>query len=164
MYKTCFAAGLAALAIGACTTAQPYRAAPSANAQGFTVQPIESDRYRVGYTALSPENARRYALRRAAEVTLQNNGDWFRVVGGYVDREAGSSGPRSSVSIGGGSASGRYGSASGVGVGLGVGIPLGGSAEKTTESIEIIIGSGPKPDTPDAYDARAVLRNTSGPA
>ncbi|MAN74010.1 MAG: hypothetical protein CME85_11875 [Henriciella sp.] len=154
------AAGLATLILGACTTAQPYGPATSANAQGFTVQPIESDRYRVRYTALSPEEARSYALRRAAEVTLENNADWFRVVGGYVDQEAGASGPRSSVSIGGGSSSGRYGSSSGVGVGVGIGFPIGGSNEKTTESIEILIGNGPRPDDPNAYDARSVLENT----
>lgn len=157
MKKTYLAAGMAALLLGACTTAQPYGPATSASAQGFTVQPIESDRYRVSYTALSPEEARSYVLRRAAEVTVENNADWFRIVGGYVDSDE-SSRPRSSLSIGGGSSSGRYGS--GVGVGVGIGVPLGGSSQKTTESIEILIGRGPRPDTPEAYNARSVLENT----
>lgn len=157
------AAGVAALTLGACMSAQPYRAAPSNTAQGYLVQPIESDRYRVSYTALSPDDARRWALRRAAEVTVETGADWFRVVNGYTDRQARGRSGGSSVSIGGSSSSGRYG-ASGVGVGLGVGFPLGGSQEKTTESLEILTGTGPKPDTPDAYDANSVLVNTSGPA
>ncbi len=159
MQRFLTAAGLAALTLGACMSAQPYRAAPSSDAQGYLVQPIETNRYRVSYTALSPEDARRWALRRAAEVTLETGDEWFRVVNGYTDREArGRSG--SSVSVGG--SSGSYGS--GVGVGVGFGIPIGGSQEKTRESLEIVTGSGPKPDAPDAYDARSVLANTSGPA
>jgi len=44
------------------------------------------------------------------------------------------------------------------------GLPLGGGSQKTTESLEIVTGTGPKPDTPDAYDAESVLINTAGPA
>lgn len=160
MIRTLLLTGLLATGVAACTTAQPYGPASSATAQGFQVQPIESNRYRVSYTALSPENARRYALRRAAEVTLENGGEWFRVVSGYTDATGSRSGG-SSVSLGGSSSSGGY---SGVGVGVGIGLPLGGGNEKTTESLEIVTGTGPKPDTPDAYDAESVLINTAGPA
>ncbi|WP_084421140.1 CC0125/CC1285 family lipoprotein [Henriciella litoralis] len=155
-------AGLALAGMTACATAKPYGPATSSTAQGYFVQPIETNRYRVTYTALSPDEARRYALRRAAEVTLQNGGDWFRVVNGYTDASDANNGPRSSVSIGGGSSSGRYGS--GVGVGVGIGIPIGGSSEKTTESLEIIVGNGPKPADPNTYSAQSVLVNTAGPA
>ena len=163
MIRTIMMAGLLTVGAAACTTAKPYGPAASTTAQGYFVQPIESNRYRVSYNALSPENARRYALRRAAEVTLENGGTWFQVVSGYTDVSDSRSGG-SSVSIGGSSSSGGGYRSSGVGVGLGVGIPIGGSAKKTQESIEIIIGTGAKPDEPHAYDAQSVLVNTSGPA
>ncbi len=158
MIRSILIAGLLTSTVAACTTAKPYGPAASATAQGFSVQPIESNRYRVSYTALSQEDARRYALRRAAEVTVENGAEWFRVVRGYTDM-SGERRSGSSVSIGGSSSSGGY---SGVGVGLGVGIPLGGGGEKTTESLEIITGTGPKPDEPSVYDAESVLINTSG--
>lgn len=161
MIRSILIAGLLTASVAACTTAQPYGPAASATAQGFSVQPIESNRYRVSYTALSQEDARRYALRRAAEVTVENGGDWFRVVRGYTDMSQQGRRSGSSVSIGGSSSSGGY-SGGGVGVGLGVGIPLGGGGEKTTESLEIITGTGPKPNEPEVYDAESVLINTSG--
>lgn len=163
MFKPLVMAGLLAVGAAACTTAKPYGPAASSSAQGYMVQPIESDRYRVSYTATGPELARRYALRRAAEVTLENGGSWFRVVSAYTDATGSRSGG-SSVSLGGSSVSGRGYSGSSVGVGLGVGIPLGGGTQKTSESLEIIIGTGVQPEEPNVYDAESVLINTSGPA
>lgn len=116
--------------------------------------PIETGRYRVSYTALSRQEARQFALRRAAEVTFENGGQWFRVVRSSTDTERGGGGG-SSVSVGGSRSS--YGS--GVGVGVGIGLPLGGSSEKTTESLEIIIGTGEKPEDAEVYDAESVLAN-----
>lgn len=158
MIRSILIAGLLASGAVACTTAKPYGPASSASSQGFSVQPIESNRYRVSYTALSPEQARQYALRRAAEVTLENGGDWFRVVRGFTDASR-SGGSRSSVSVGGSSSTGTY---SGVGVGVGIGIPIGSGSEKITESLEIVSGTGPKPDGVDVYDANSVLINIAG--
>lgn len=157
MIRHILAATVLTVGLAACTTAKPYGPAASSSAQGYLVQPIESNRYRVSYTALSPEDARRYALRRAAEVTVEQGADWFRVVSSYTDQDY-SRGGGSSVSVGG--SSGGY--SSGVGVGVGIGLPLGGGSEKTTESLEIVTGSGPKPDEPNAYDADSVLINTAG--
>ena len=156
MIRSILIAGLAAAAMTACTSTQPYGPADSSGAQGYLVQPIENNRYRVSYTALSQQEARQYALRRAAEVTVENGGEWFRVVRSYTDTERGGSGGGSSVSVGG--SSGSYGS--GVGVGVGIGLPLGGSKEKVTESLEIITGSGDKPADAEIYDAQSVLANT----
>ncbi len=157
MIRTATALALLAAGLAACTTAKPYGPATSATAQGYLVQPIETNRYRVSYTALSPEDARRFALRRAAEVTVEQGAEWFRVVSSYTDQDVSRSGG-SSVSVGG-SSGGGY---SGVGVGVGIRLPLGGGTSKTTESLEIITGSGPKPDEPNAYDASSVLVNTAG--
>ena len=157
MIRFLLIAGLLASGAAACTTAKPYGPASSPSAQGYLVQPIESNRFRVSYTALSSDDARRYALRRAAEVTFENGGQWFRVVRSTTDTEH-SSGGGSSVSVGG--SSGSYGS--GVGVGVGIGFPVAGGSEKTTESLEIVIGTGDKPDEPDVYDASSVLANITG--
>lgn len=156
MIRTLFIAGLAAASMTACTSTQPYGPADSSSAQGYLVQPIENNRYRVSYTALDPQQARQYALRRAAEVTIENGGEWFRVVRSFTDTERRGSGGGSSVSVGG--SSGSYGS--GVGVGVGIGLPLGGSKEKVTESLEIITGAGDKPADVEVYDANSVLANT----
>ena len=155
MFRKLFFASLAVGAVTACTTAQPYGPADSAGQQGYLVQPIENNRFRVSYTALSPQEARQYALRRAAEVTLDNGAEWFRVTHSYTETERGGGGGGSSVSVGG--SSGSYGS--GVGVGVGVGLPLGGSKSKVTESLEILTGSGAKPQDVQVYDAQSVLAN-----
>lgn len=144
--------------VGACATSVPYGPAESSNAKGYSVVPIENNRFRVSYKDTSQETARSRALRRAAEVTLENGADWFQVVTAYSDTGE-LAGGGSSVSIGGGSYSGG---SSSVGVGLGVSLPLGGSNATVEHVIEIIIGSGPKPDNPDAYDADEVLANLSG--
>ena len=87
MIRSLLIAGLLASGAAACTTDKPYGPASSPSAQGYLVQPIESNRFRVSYTALSSDDARRYALRRAAEVTFENGGQWFRVVRSTTDTE-----------------------------------------------------------------------------
>ncbi|MEO0982778.1 MAG: hypothetical protein AAFX03_09025 [Pseudomonadota bacterium] len=145
---------IAALALSACATQPaPYGPATRAGAQGYTDQAIESGRYRVGYRALSALDAQTGALRRAAELTLAEGGDWFQIVSAYSETEPGR-GPSSSVSIGGGTGGRR----SGVGVGVGIGFPVGGDQSGASEHvIEIVTGDGATPDDPDIYDARSVL-------
>lgn len=142
----------------ACATSVPYGPAESSNAKGYSVVPIENNRFRVSYKDASMEVARSRALRRAAEVTVENGADWFQVVTAYSDTGE-LAGGGSSVSIGGGSYSGGRSS---VGVGLGVSLPLGGTNTTVEHVMEIIIGSGPKPDNADAYNADEVLANLSG--
>ncbi|MEL6860948.1 MAG: hypothetical protein AAGL11_03855 [Pseudomonadota bacterium] len=144
--------------LGACATSVPYGPAESSNAKGYSVVPIENNRFRVSYKDNTMELARSRALRRSAEVTLENNGEWFQVVTAYSDTGE-LAGGGSSVSIGGGSSSGGRTS---VGVGLGVSLPIGGSSGPVEHVMEIITGSGPKPDNPDAYDASDVLANQVG--
>jgi len=145
----------AALALSACATAAPYGPAASPSAQGWRVDAIQSNRYRVTYRGLGhPERVRDYALLRAAELAVEQGATWFRVENEWVD--AGHpGGARPSVGIGGGTA--RYGGyrSSGFGVGLGVNLSSG---EATTVGLEITIGSGPRPDDRDAYDAADVQR------
>lgn len=152
---------IAALAlVGACASSVPYGPATSDGAKGYTVQPIENNRFRITYKDNSEELARTRALRRAAEVTLERGDDWFQIVTGYTDTGELAGGGGSSVSIGGSSgSSGR----SSVGVGVGIALPLGGGSSGPVEHvIEIVTAPGPKPDNPDAYAAEDVLMNLGG--
>ena len=160
MIRTAFPLLAASLLLGACATDTPYGAAESSRAKGYMEQPIESNRYRVSYRDQSAETARSRALRRAAEITLNQGAEWFQVVNAYDDGfETGRSGG-TSVSIGG--ATGSRGRSS-VGVGLGISLPLGGGRTgPVTHVLEIITGSGEKPADPNVYDADEVLVNLAG--
>jgi hypothetical protein len=150
--------------MAACATTPAYGPASKDGAMGYTSQQIEAGRHRVTYTDKDPMKARNMALLRSAEITLMEGKDWFEITYEASEQEGGGrSGGGSSISIGGAAGSGGYSS---VGVGIGIGFPLGGSsAGKTTHLMEIVTGAGPKPDKPEAYDARSVdmnLRVTSG--
>ena len=140
----------------ACATSVPYGPAEKEGGKGYAVQPIESNRFRVSYTDTKPELARTNALRRAAEVTKEQSADWFEIVGAYDDSSTQSGRSGSSISIGGGTSSGG---SSRVGLGVGFGIPIGGSSGPATHVLEIITGSGDKPDGERVYLADDVLLN-----
>jgi len=91
-----------------------------------------------------------YALLRAAELTLRDGYDWFRVTDRSGVVRGGGGG---TLSVGGGSAS--FGRGGGVGVGVGTSFDLGGGPQ-LARTLEIVMGRGPKPDAPDVYDARGV--------
>ena len=148
----------ALMLLGACATSVPYGPAANDDAKGYSVIQIENNRYRVSYKDNTMELARSRALRRAAEVTLENGADWFQTVTAYSDTGE-LAGGGSSVSIGGGTASGGRTS---VGVGLGVSLPIGGSSGPVIHTMEIITGSGEKPQNADAYNASDVLLNLGG--
>jgi len=150
---------LSALAfVGACATQAPYGPASRDGGAGYSVQPIENNRFRITYTDTSAELARSRALRRAAELTLERGDDWFQIVTAYSDLGE-LAGGGSSVSIGGsGGSSGR----TSVGVGVGIALPLGGGSSSVEHVMEIVTASGAKPDNPDAYDASDVLTNLGG--
>lgn len=152
-------AASALLALGACATNVPYGPAASDSAKGYSVLPIENNRFRITYKDSSMELARSRALRRAAELTLEKGDDWFQVVSAYSDTGE-LAGGGSSVSIGGGSSSGGRSS---VGLGVGISLPLGGGSSGPVEHVmEIVTAPGAKPDNPDAYDAEDVLANLGG--
>ena len=135
-----------------CTTTPRYTPATGPESAGYSDTKIEEDRYRVEFRGGNDATARDFALLRAAEVTLANGYDWFQVVQESTDAEAGESGPR--VSVGGGV--GSWGGRTSSGVGLGVGFPIGGAARESAHALEIVLGAGPKPADPNAYDAESV--------
>ena len=147
---------LLVLALAACSSAPTvYGPAATSSAAGYRQTKIEDDRYRVSFRANSDLKAPQVedmALRRAAEIAVENGRDWFLVVNRFTDLAGGSSGG-SGTSVGVGGSSGSYGSSSGVGIGFSFS-PDTRSYETT---LEILLGNGAKPSSPDAYDARSIL-------
>lgn len=149
-------AAFAIAALAACASTPTYAPAAAPGGAGYSETQIESNRYFVTYRAPSGADAallHDYALLRAADLTVQNGGDWF-----WVDRRTlddanrTRSGPSIGVGVGGGSWGGR----SGGGVSVGLNFPLGGGGGQRAESVtlEIRIGQGAKPDDANAYNAR----------
>ena len=144
-----------AAALSACATAAPYGPAMSPTGQGWTVQPIQNDRARVSYRGLGPpEQVYDFALLRAAELTQERGYEWFEVDMRGVDAGY-PGGARPSVGVSGGSS--RWGGYRSSGVGVGIGVNLSPGAPSTV-SLEIRMGRGARPDSPDAYDAADVQR------
>jgi hypothetical protein len=92
MKRMIFAAAVSAVfSLAACATAPAYSPAQSTNGYGYTDQRIENDRFRVTYRGaprMSSADVQDYALMRAAELTIQNGGDWFEVVNADTDADA----------------------------------------------------------------------------
>lgn len=156
--------GLAAsaLALSACASLAPYGPQGAPGGQGYAEQRIERDRYRVTYSGVgAPGPVADFALRRAADLTIQNGYDWFEVTQRWIDgRPDSAGGVRPSFGVGYGSSrySGRYGGFSSSGVGVGLGLNFSGPSPTST-TLEIVMGNGRRPDRPEAYDARDVAQN-----
>lgn len=78
----------ALVALAACATETPYGPAPQDGRYGYAESRIEADRYRVSFSGNSLtdlETVENYLLYRAAELTLQQGGDWFKVVNRDTD-------------------------------------------------------------------------------
>jgi hypothetical protein len=149
-----------ALSLGACATAPTvYQPAPTAQDMGWRATKIEADRYRVSFRAnpdLKRDQVEDMALRRAAEITLADGYEWFRVVSRNTEQVGGRD--RGGTSVGVGGSSGSYGSS----VGVGIGFDLSPDNRRYETALEILLGRGAKPDGADAYDARSVLTRTGG--
>lgn len=148
----------ALIVLAACASAPlSYQPAVSATAPGYSELQVENNRYFVTYrsrASADPQALQDFALLRAADVTLQNNREWF-----WVDRRQtdavvprGSSGPSIGIGVGGGS--GHVGG--GVGLSFPIGTPRAAAPQARTATLEIRLGQGAKPDDPNAYDARAL--------
>lgn len=81
-----------AMFLSSCMTATPYQ--PEVREQrihgGYSEQRLASNRFRVtfdGNTLTSRERVEGYLLYRAAELTIQEGFDWFRIVERETDRD-----------------------------------------------------------------------------
>src|ERR1700742_2196874 len=84
---------LLATGLAGCIGPTPYQpfVKGSANPGGYSETRIEPERWRVsfaGNSMTSRETVEGYLLFRAAELTLQNGGDWFAIVDRQTDRNA----------------------------------------------------------------------------
>ena len=145
--------------IAACASGPtPYQPAKTDSALGFTETQIENDRFRVSYTANTPEEANDLALLRAAEIAQAEGYSHFEVITGGQDIKGRRSGATPRVGVGVGT--GGYGSR--VGGSLGIGIPLGGSKGKVRQTLEIKLRQSGG-SSPDIYAADQIIRNLSRP-
>src|SRR5215210_2729700 len=96
-------ASLAALSLAACaTTPTVYQAATGPQAIGYSEYPIEPGRYRItfrGGPGASPAYVTDLAIRRAAELAVQQGFDWFRVSDRFLQGQP-DRGPRLSLGVG----------------------------------------------------------------
>lgn len=147
--KSFFLALFCVLALAACETSS-YHAASSNTSFGYTEAELEEGRWRVTFRARDINTAYDFALYRAAEITRAMGYDWFRVVNSFAneDERYDSSG----VVVGG-----HTGSHHRSGVGVGIGFPLNGGDRVATQTLEIVMGKGEKPEGDQVYDAASVL-------
>tara|TARA_R110002072_G_scaffold55782_2_gene144992 strand:+ start:154 stop:636 length:483 start_codon:yes stop_codon:yes gene_type:complete len=150
---------LPSLFLAACAATPTAYAPVGSGSIGYSETRIENDRYRVRFTGGSDVSFARVedlALRRAAEVTLDSGQDWFEVVG----RDRRSRGDRDGPVRVGGSAGQSFGSGGFRGSSVGLGISIASGRERReTVILEILTGSGPRPDGRDVYDARSIIAN-----
>ncbi|MGI9451356.1 MAG: CC0125/CC1285 family lipoprotein [Geminicoccaceae bacterium] len=123
---------------------------------GYSEQQIEEDRYSVkfvGNSATPRDTVEEYALFRAAEVTLENGHDYFKVVSREIEPVVKSSSgvyPRVGVGLGGGN----------VGLGVSTGFGSGRADYSYAAYLDIVVYDGDKPDDDrDAYVALDVIDN-----
>jgi hypothetical protein len=153
----------AALALNACATAPTYTPATRQGGPGFSETQIEANRYFVTYRAPSAADqslVHDYALRRAADITLERGSQWFWVDRRSFDGESYGGGRGASIGFGVGGV--RFGGNSAIGTSVGVSVPVGGGGRGQTvrsATLEIRLGEGSKPDDPNAFDAQAVAWN-----
>lgn len=149
-----------ALLLSACAEPTVYAPAdPEARApEGYAELKIEPGRWRVafsGNSATSREMVEIAMLHRAAEVTLREGGDWFRIVDEGTDETV-----REVAFVGGFGPwpyRSRFDHRFGFGPGYGLDTIETRRISRFSAHAEIIVGAGEKPaEDPLAYDARAV--------
>ncbi|UZK67141.1 CC0125/CC1285 family lipoprotein [Sphingomonas sp. M1-B02] len=180
-----FALGLAvasSLTLAACMTATPYQPATGSGQYrtGYMDEQIESNRFRVSFAGNSltaRETVERYLLFRAAELTVQNGGDYFILADRDTERRT------DTYRVPGAYGPGPWGywSPRWRFYGRGAGFGRGGfgwrsfnpfyddpfwndrswdyrTVDRYEAMAEIVIGRGPKPaDNVRAFDARDVI-------
>ncbi|MEO1119815.1 MAG: hypothetical protein AAFW88_00975 [Pseudomonadota bacterium] len=160
-----WASGLVlAVFVAACASPEPvYKKSTGPRDYGFSERRLDANTFEVQFRD-APESDRaaveRFMLYRAAELTLSNGFDWFRV----VNREA-RQGGATGLDLGGlGVGVGVVGgSSSGVGGGLSIGLPI--AKDPTFVKAQIEMYAAPQPSgEADAYDARSLISSRASPS
>lgn len=164
--KTVVYSVFAALVLSACATGPTAYGPAQGRGLGFGTRQIEQDRFQVSFTGRSADEARNLSLLRAAEVTLEQGYDYFRVIGSDVYHDEPRRSPVSTtVGLGFGSHSGyrrhhRGGSYSNVGLAININdVARALEGSKVTSGMEILLGKGEVQPAYDVYDAREIMDN-----
>ena len=139
------------LVLCACAAGPVYRPATAANGYGYRDSALTDSHYQVSFAGgygLAQDSVRKFALYRAAQVTLAHGASRFRV----VSRQT------TPVTTGGGH------STLGVGFGhpfwgLGVGYAPVPRRTRYETVLDIKIGAGVPASGPDVYDAASVVQH-----
>lgn len=142
-----------------CSSSSPKYAAASGSGSGYSESKLGENRYRVEYNgarSTSDDEVKDLALLRAAELTLLNNQDWFRVVSRDTNTETTNISP--SIGVTQQRAVQRDCGLLGcttttTPVYTGVRASSSRNSERTTSSLEIVMGNGNAPDPTAVYDA-----------
>jgi hypothetical protein len=142
-----------------CSTATYYQPASSNEEPGYRDQKIEDNKYRISFVgnAVTPrETVELYLLYRAAELTTQNNFDYFVFSEHQVDAKTEVSGSSSAAGVYGYGAYGRRGFPY-----YGMGMSSNISTQTHYETVAYIkMQKGKAPDSlAYAFDAKEVMKN-----
>lgn len=152
---------VAAVALSGCATGPTlYQPSAGPQAMGYSEYRIEPGRYRItfrGGPGAPPQQVADYALRRAADLTLAEGYDWFRVADRFLEGRP-DAGPRIGLGVGGAD----FGRRSSVGMSVGTSFSLGGGPT-VASTLEVVMGRGERPRGQDIYDARALRRSLGEP-
>lgn len=161
-------AAAAAMGLAACATSTPYQPAEKAGGYGFSEQRVEEGRYRITYRGNSlttRETVENSLLFRAAELTLENNYDYFVVVENETEAKRSYSSTSSPAFYGHYyyGHPGYFHAFPYYAYGFGWGYPYDSYTREYTRYSAvafITMGKGEKPaDDPHAFNAREVVSN-----
>ncbi|MBD3647177.1 MAG: hypothetical protein HUJ31_06915 [Pseudomonadales bacterium] len=151
------------LGITACASnSTDYRRADRPGKDGYRETQITGNRYRVsfkGNRATTPDQVKDYALMRAAELTMLNGHDWFRVVNQETEQDTRTS-PATTTSLTAGrhvhQRCGLLGCTTTVTPAYRGGVVLTNrnADDGYSTSIEIVMGDGEVDDPTTVYNAR----------
>ncbi len=150
--------GACILLLGGCATAPTtFGAANSEKSYGFQTTKIESDRYRVSYTARTDIEAYDYALLRAAQLAHDEGYSHFKVIQGSTVDNGPPARVSTSVGFGTGSYYGR--SRSSVGLGINIGdLARALEGDKVTHIMEVRLLDADE-EAPNIYNAQGIKDN-----
>lgn len=146
-----------------CSSRPVYSPAAESGKVGFYESKLTSDRYRVsfvGYPSTTGDEVQNFVLLRAAELTLQNNFEWFEIINRTLTEKTHNSDPTFTIGL---SSSCYPFGCSGLGSRWYTGMRVDGDgySDRYKASIEIRMGNGETEDEKTIYNAKELVENLS---
>lgn len=162
MKKLCLVALAASFVLTACASGpSAYGPAKSYDDIGYKNTKIQHDKFRISYTGRHIDEARDYALLRAAQVTLNEGYSHFEIVGGD-DWTNGRNPIGTAIGVGVGNG-GYRGRRTHVDLGVGVhDVTRMIEGDKAKNTIEVVL-LGTASQGPNIYDAQSVASSIKPP-